>query len=133
MPSTNTDNLKGQRLGFQKVIEQLIERLEENDELQFEQTIVAIENQLEIIRSLNEKIIALSDAESTPDELLDSQMYVCYMERDFGDIVKICVITHLQEVQPSMIVVCRCPLCSHPRYPIHVIEAYRKNHTRLCS
>ncbi|KAH3847946.1 hypothetical protein DPMN_090282 [Dreissena polymorpha] len=80
MPSTNTDKLKGQRLGNQKVIERLIERLEDNDKLQFEPTIVAIENQLEIIRVLNEKIIALSDAESTPDELLDSQMYVFDME-----------------------------------------------------
>ncbi|KAH3738959.1 hypothetical protein DPMN_045603 [Dreissena polymorpha] len=76
MPSINTDELKGQRLGTQKVIERLIEILEENYEFQFKPTIVAIENQLEIIRVLNEKIIALSDAESTPDELLDSQMYV---------------------------------------------------------
>ncbi|KAH3709251.1 hypothetical protein DPMN_068713 [Dreissena polymorpha] len=74
MPSTNTDMLKGQRLGNQKVIERLIERLEENDKLHFEPTIVAIENQLEIIRGLNEKIIALSD------ELLDSQIYVFDME-----------------------------------------------------
>ena len=80
MPSTNTDKLKGQRLGHQKVIERLIERLEENDKLQFEPTIVAIKNQLEVIRALNEKIIALSDVESTPDELLDSQMYVFDME-----------------------------------------------------
>ncbi|KAH3838103.1 hypothetical protein DPMN_111509 [Dreissena polymorpha] len=69
MPSTNTDKLKGQRLCNQKVIERLIERLEENDKLQFEPTIVAIDNQLEIIQCLNEKIIALSDAESTPDKL----------------------------------------------------------------
>ncbi|KAH3813442.1 hypothetical protein DPMN_141902 [Dreissena polymorpha] len=80
MPSTNTDKLKGQRLGNQKVIERLIERLEGNDKLQFQPTIVVIENQLEIIRGLNEKIIALSDAESTQDELLDSQMYVFDME-----------------------------------------------------
>jgi len=44
--------------------------------LQFEPTIAAVETQLEIIKSLNEKIISLADAESTPDELLDSQMYV---------------------------------------------------------
>ena len=48
-------------------------KLQEIDDLQFEPTIVAIENQLEVI---NEKIISLADAESTPDELLDSQMYV---------------------------------------------------------
>ena len=42
--------------------------------MQFEPTIAAVETQLEIIKSLNEKII--SPAESTPDELLDSQMYV---------------------------------------------------------
>ncbi|KAH3893300.1 hypothetical protein DPMN_017446 [Dreissena polymorpha] len=123
MPSINTDELKGQRKGTQKVIERLIELLEEYDELQFKPTIVAIENQLEIIRDSNEKIIALSDAESTPDELLDSQMYVLTWVQSFGDIVKICVITYLQVVQPSMIVACRCPLCSHPRYSIHVIEA----------
>ncbi|KAH3887040.1 hypothetical protein DPMN_011053 [Dreissena polymorpha] len=80
MPSTNTDTLKRQGLGIQKVIERSIGRLEENDKLQFEPTIVATGNQLEIIRCLNEKIIALSDAESTPDELLDSQMYVFDME-----------------------------------------------------
>ena len=44
--------------------------------MQFEPTIAAVEAQLEIIKSLNEKIISLADAESTPDELLDSQMYV---------------------------------------------------------
>ena len=49
MPSTNTDKLNGQRLGIQKVIERLIERLDENDDLQFKPTIGAIENQLEII------------------------------------------------------------------------------------
>ncbi|KAH3825563.1 hypothetical protein DPMN_127443 [Dreissena polymorpha] len=57
MPSTNTDKLKGQRLGNQKVIDRFIERLEENDKLQFEPTIVAIENQLEIIRGLKGNII----------------------------------------------------------------------------
>ncbi|KAH3804700.1 hypothetical protein DPMN_132988 [Dreissena polymorpha] len=122
MPSTNTDKLKGQRLGHQKVIERLIERLEENDKLQFEPTIVAIKNQLEVIRALNEKIIALSDVESTPDELLDSQMYVFDMEAKLRRYCKICVFTHLQVVQPSMIEVCRCPFCSQPSHQIHVIE-----------
>ena len=51
-----------------------MEKLQEIDEFQFEPTIVAIENQLEVIKSLNEKIISLADAESTPDELLD----VCF-------------------------------------------------------
>ncbi|KAH3812177.1 hypothetical protein DPMN_140601 [Dreissena polymorpha] len=123
MPSTNTDKLKGQRLGNQKVIERLLERLDENDKLQFEPTIVAIENQLEIIRGLNEKIIALSDAESTPDELLNSQIYVFDMEAKLRRYRQNHVITHLQVVQPSMIVVCRCPFCSQPSYPIHAIKA----------
>jgi len=73
MPSENSDKLKGQRLGIQRFIERLMVKLQEIDDLQFEPTIVAIENQLEVI---NEKIISLADAESTPDELLDSQMYV---------------------------------------------------------
>jgi len=76
MPSANSDKLKGQRLGIQRFIERLVEKLQDNDDLQFEPTIAAIETQLEIIKSLNEKIISLADAESTPDELLDSQMYV---------------------------------------------------------
>ncbi|KAH3893491.1 hypothetical protein DPMN_017638 [Dreissena polymorpha] len=59
MLSINTDELKGKRIETQKVIERLIKILEENDELQFESTIVAIENQLEIIRDLNANIIAL--------------------------------------------------------------------------
>ncbi|KAH3811029.1 hypothetical protein DPMN_139429 [Dreissena polymorpha] len=123
MPSKNTDKLKGQRLGNQKVIERLLERLEENDKLQFEPTIVAIENQLEVIRGLNVKIIALSDAESTQTSCWTRRCTFLTWKQSFGDIVKICVITHLQVVQPSMIEVCRCPFCSHPRYPIHVIEA----------
>ncbi|KAH3842773.1 hypothetical protein DPMN_116277 [Dreissena polymorpha] len=80
MPSTNTDKLKRRKLGIQKVFERMIERLEENDKLQFEPTIVAIENQMEIIHGLNEKIISLSNAESTQDELLDSQIYDFDME-----------------------------------------------------
>jgi len=61
---------------IQRFIERLMEKLQDNDDFQFEPTIAAVETQLEIIKSLNEKIISLADAESTPDELLESQMYV---------------------------------------------------------
>ena len=72
----NADTLKGQRLGIQRLIERLVEKLQDNDHMQIEPTIAALETQLVIIKRSNEMIILLADAVSTPDELLDSQIYV---------------------------------------------------------
>ena len=80
MPSTNVDKLKGQRHGTQRFIKRLMEKLEEYDVLQFEPTIGVIENQLEIFRSLNEKITNLTDADLIADELLDTQVFIFDVE-----------------------------------------------------
>jgi len=72
----NADTLKGQRLGIQRLIERLVEKLQDNDHMQIEPTIAALETQLVIIKRSNEMIISLADAVSTLDELLDSQIYV---------------------------------------------------------
>ncbi|KAH3697457.1 hypothetical protein DPMN_084959 [Dreissena polymorpha] len=65
-----------QRLGFKKIIQRFIEKLAEgkkDDMLQYESTIEALQNKVSSHQSLNEKILSLTDAESTPDEMLESE------------------------------------------------------------
>ncbi|KAH3867127.1 hypothetical protein DPMN_030252 [Dreissena polymorpha] len=73
-----------QRLGLKKIIERFIEKLaeakEEDDMLQYETTIEALQNKVCSLQSLNEKILSLTDAESTPDEMLESEEYTFDLE-----------------------------------------------------
>ena len=73
-----------QRFGLKKIIERFIEKLaeakEEDDMLQYETTIEALQNKVCSLQSLNEKILSLTDAESTPDEMLESEEYTFDLE-----------------------------------------------------
>ncbi|KAH3699955.1 hypothetical protein DPMN_074917 [Dreissena polymorpha] len=73
-----------QRLDLKKIIEQFIEKLaeakEEDDMLQYETTIEALQTKICSLQSLNEKILSLTDAESTPDEMLESEEYTFDLE-----------------------------------------------------
>ena len=73
-----------QRLGLKKIIERFIEKLaeakEEDDMLQYETTVEALQNKVCSLQSLNEKILSLTDAESTPDEMLESEEYTFDLE-----------------------------------------------------
>ncbi|KAH3697428.1 hypothetical protein DPMN_084929 [Dreissena polymorpha] len=72
-----------QRLGFKKIIQRFIEKLAEgkkDDRLQYESTIEALQNKVSSHQSLNEKILSLTDAESTPDEMLESEEYTFDLE-----------------------------------------------------
>jgi hypothetical protein len=73
-----------QRLGLKKIIERFIEKLaeakKEDDMLQYETTIEALQNKVCSLQSLNEKILSLTDAESTPDEMLESEEYTFDLE-----------------------------------------------------
>ncbi|KAH3847133.1 hypothetical protein DPMN_089448 [Dreissena polymorpha] len=72
-----------QRLGFKKINERFIEKLAEakkDDMLQYESTIEALQNKVSSHQSLNEKIVSLTDVESTPDEMLVSEEYTFDLE-----------------------------------------------------
>ncbi|KAH3855725.1 hypothetical protein DPMN_098295 [Dreissena polymorpha] len=72
-----------QRLGLKKIIERFIEKLaeaKEDDMLRYETTIEALQNKVCSLQSLNEKILSLTDAKSTPDEMLESEEYTFDLE-----------------------------------------------------
>ncbi|KAH3709374.1 hypothetical protein DPMN_068836 [Dreissena polymorpha] len=48
--------------------------------LQYETTIEALQNKVCSLQSLNEKILSLTDAKSTPDEMLESEEYTFDLE-----------------------------------------------------
>ncbi|KAH3880054.1 hypothetical protein DPMN_003966 [Dreissena polymorpha] len=58
----------------------MAEAKEEDDMLQYETTVEALQNKVCSLQSLNEKILSLTDAKSTPDEMLESEEYTFDLE-----------------------------------------------------
>jgi len=107
IPSANSDKLKGQ-MGILRFIQRLMEQLPEIDDLQFEPTIVAIENQLEVVKGLNSRARNQHQTSSWTRRCM-----FLTLKRSFENAIIICETTHLQVEQPFTNAAIRRPKYSH--------------------
>ena len=74
----------GQRLGFRRVIDSFVNKLEEakeeDDHENIETFIVKVEEKLAILHNINEKILSLTDAADTPEEIVEIEEYAVDVE-----------------------------------------------------
>ncbi|XP_045206508.2 uncharacterized protein LOC123558696 [Mercenaria mercenaria] len=80
----NLQKLQCQRNGIKKIIERFIEKLaeasEEDDMIEFDATLETVQSKVDILQSLNEKILAQTDVDATEDEMVESEEYTLNLE-----------------------------------------------------
>jgi len=81
---TTMEKYLGQRLGFRRVIDSFVNKLEEGKEEDYLENIDTfiekVEEKVAILQNINEKILSLTDAADTPEEIVEIEEYTVDVE-----------------------------------------------------
>ncbi|KAH3888333.1 hypothetical protein DPMN_012365 [Dreissena polymorpha] len=83
MPTT-IEKLLGQRLGLKNIIDRFVSKIEEAsdevDDIHFQALIEKLEEKVACLRVYNENILSLTDADATPEEMVEADEYTFDVE-----------------------------------------------------